>query len=190
MKIKRVVVALVLAGALFAISTSFARAEDTYLGVQYVKGTFERENRYGTQDFEGDPALLLLRIGHYLTRFFSIELRGGAGITEAEDTIDITGVNIRFQEKIDYLLGGYGVVHLNITDTFSIYGLAGYTRMEGATSVTGTALENSGEKSDFSYGGGIALKFNDRFGANIEYVSYIEDSFDFSAIAGGLTIHF
>nr|WP_299379424.1 porin family protein [uncultured Halomonas sp.] len=155
----------------------------TYAGLQYAKVSYEAD-----YDIEADPTMVVGRLGHYLTDYFSVEGRVGLGLSDDDVTVD--GHDANATAEIDHLIGAYAVGHLPVTQYVSIYALAGFAQIEG-TLDTPYGSE-SDDDSGFSFGvGGEVNFFSPRFSGTLEYMSYLDKSdYEVSAISAGVSYQF
>jgi outer membrane immunogenic protein len=171
---------------LTALSTvSFSAISDntdkTYAGFQYAIGTY---NEDGFE--EVNPTALIGRFGKYLNNSFALEGRFGIGLQD--DSVSIFGTDVSLD--IDTLFGIYGVGHVNINDTSSVYGLIGFTQAEATVSAPGFISE-SGDESGVSFGVGADIGLGSNIALNVEYTQYLNKSdFDLSAIGLGIIFSF
>ncbi|WP_082140376.1 porin family protein [Halomonas sp. PR-M31] len=158
-------------------------AGTTYAGLQHAWVSYEDD-----YDVEADPTMLVGRLGHYLTDYFSVEGRVGLGL--ADDDVTVDGYDANATAEIDNLLGAYAVGHLPVTQYVSIYALAGFAQVE-ATLDTPFGSE-SDDDSGFSFGvGGEVNFFSPRFSGTLEYMSYLDKSdYEVSAISAGVSYQF
>ena len=181
---KNITTSIVLAGVA-ALTLNYAIADSTddkdiYAGVQYGFGDFSVSGI--SQDF--DPQVIVGRFG-FRNDNFALEGRIGSGIKS--DTQDIQGtgdVNL----YIDNFYGAYGVGYFDINESFSIYGLAGFTYLE-ASLRNQIGLSESDRENGLSIGVGADYGVVENVKLNIEYTSYVIDS-DFELNVLGLGVSF
>ncbi|SHF73093.1 outer membrane insertion C-terminal signal [Modicisalibacter ilicicola DSM 19980] len=161
-------------------------AGTSYAGLQYAQASYE-ETVYG-YDIEGDPSVLVGRLGHYLTDNFSFEGRVGLGLSD--DEVTVNGYDTDVTVEVDHLFGAYAVGHLPVTDVVSIYALAGFTQGEATAKADGMSATD--DDSGFSYGvGGEVNFFSRQFSGTLEYMSYLDkSSYEVSAISAGVNYQF
>ncbi|MGP8289645.1 porin family protein [Vreelandella zhanjiangensis] len=173
---------LVIASAM-AFSTSAAANSQIpgYVGIQLAQVTLEEE---GLPDFK--PSAVFARLGYYLVDNFAIEGRWGTSFSD--DTNNISGIDAKVE--IDHLAGLYGAGYLPLGNSnISVYALAGVTY--GKATISALGASDSGEETDFSYGGGIHAQLSPELSTNLEYMSYMNKSdFDVTAVGVGLNYHF
>jgi len=181
--VKNKVTSIVLAGVA-AITTSYAIAdtagdENIYAGVQYGFGDFSARDL--SKDF--DPQVIVGRFG-LRNNNFALEARIGSGIQSDTQSIPGTGdVDL----YIDSLIGAYGIGHINLGESSSIYGLAGVTYLE-ASLRNQIGLSESVRDNGLSIGVGADYGVGENVTLNIEYTSYIIDSdVDLKVLGLGVT---
>ena len=180
---KNKITSIVLAGAA-AITTNYAIAESTdnediYAGVQYGFGDFSATDI--SKDF--DPQVIVGRFG-LRKNHFALEARIGSGIQSDSQFIEGTG-NVDLY--IDQFFGAYGIGHINLGESASVYGLAGFTYLE-ASLRNQIGLSESDRDNGLSIGVGADYGVADNITLNIEYISYIVDSdFDLKVLGLGVT---
>ena len=85
--------------------------------------------------------------------------------------------------------GFYAVGHIPISDKSSFYGVLGFTSGKITASIPPVYV--TGSDSSLSYGFGGDFKIKDNMSANVEYMSYInETSYDVTAINFGISFGF
>ena len=180
---KNEITSIVIAGAL-VLATNYAIADSTgesdiYAGVQYGFGDFSA--RDVSKDF--DPQVIVGRFG-LRNDNFALEARFGSGINSDTQNIQGTGdVNL----YIDKFYGAYGVGHINLGESASVYGLAGFTYVE-ASLRNQIGLSESDRDNGLSIGIGADYGVGENVSLNIEYTSYIIDSdFDLKVLGLGVT---
>ena len=156
-------------------------AGDTYLGIQYAIGDYSEPD---IPDYS--PTALVGRFGGFIHPNFAFEGRFGAGMKD--DTQNVLGFDATLE--LDTLVGLYGAGHLNITQSSSVYGLIGFTGVDGTVTVAGFPDSESDGETDLSYGVGANIGITKSFTLNAEYISYISKDFDLNAIGLGLVIGF
>jgi opacity protein-like surface antigen len=161
-----------------------------YAGVQYAIADFSFE---GVQE-DFSPTGLVGRAGSNLNRYFSIEGRLGLGLSDDTVTITDAATSASLSVELDTLIGIYGVGHVPLGKSSSIYALIGLTQIDAtaSASVTGVGSASlSDDESDFSYGLGADIGILYNLWVNVEYVQYIDKAdIDVSAIALGLKFGF
>jgi outer membrane immunogenic protein len=156
-------------------------AWDTYLGIQYAIGDYSEAD---IPDYS--PTALVGRFGGFIHPNFAFEGRFGTGMKD--DTQNVFGFDATLE--LDTLVGLYGVGHLNITKASSIYGLIGFSGVDGTVTVAGFPDSESDSETDLSYGVGANIGVTKKVALNAEYISYISKDFDLNAIGLGLVIGF
>lgn len=153
---------------------------NTYVGVSYGLGTY---NEDGVEEL--NPTGLMGKYGKYMSDGFSLEGRFGIGLQD--DSVNLLGVDVSLD--FDTLFGVYGVGHVNVNKSSSVYGLIGFTRAEATVSAPGFGSETDDE-SGVSYGVGANIGVGDNVALNIEYIQYLNKSdFDFSTIGFGVVFN-
>lgn len=161
-----------------------------YAGVQYASTDFSFQDV--SEDFS--PTALIGRAGSNLNRYFSIEGRLGLGLSD--DTVTATSgtTTASLSIEIDTLIGVYGVGHVPLGKSSSLYALVGLTQVDATASASATDIgsaSTSDDESDLSYGIGADIGILYNLWVNVEYVQYLDKSdFDVSAIALGLKFGF
>ena len=182
---KKFIVSLVVAGAVItSSSSSLADAgNSTYIGIQYAIGNYSEDGI--TEDF--DPTVLVGRFGKFFNKNFALEGRLGIGLQD--DTQHLSQFGFDGTVEIDTILGVNGVGNANISETSSVYGLIGFSRVEGTATALG--FSNSDDDTGLSFGVGADLGISNNVSLNIEYVSYLSKSdFDFSTLGFGVVFDF
>ena len=181
---KNKITSIVLAGAA-ALTVNYAIAESTddediYAGVQYGFGDFSTSDI--SKDF--DPQVIVGRFGLRKNNF-ALEARIGSGIQSDSQTIP--GVLGDVDLYIGSLLGLYGIGHINLGESSSVYGLVGVTYIE-ASLRNSLGLSESDRDNGLSIGVGADYGVGENVTLNIEYTSYIIDSdFDLKVLGLGVT---
>lgn len=168
----------------------------SYGGIQYA--SFDTSVTVGgitiPEDFS--PTGLIGRLGSNINENFSIEGRLGFGLSDdtmtASDGVDTVSLSV----ELDTLIGVYGVGHIMLNESSSVYGLIGFTKVDGTVSgsISGSqsgSASSSEDESGLSYGLGADIGVGKNLALNIEYIQYLDESkLDLSAIALGVKISF
>lgn len=163
---------------------SAAQEGDNYVGVQ--QGFFSYEES-GVDTLH--PTAVIGRLGRYGNEEIALEARFGMGLTE--DDTNINGVDVDLE--MDRIFGVYGVGHIPFGKAFSVYALAGFTKVKvtATGSYMGSTRSFSDDDNGFSFGIGAQLNLGSTLSIHGEYVNYLDgDFYDLDAIAGGVTIAF
>ena len=161
-----------------------------YGGVQYAITDFS----FGDISEDISPTALVGRAGSNINQYISIEGRLGFGLSD--DTVTVTdGVTAESASvELDTLIGIYGVGHLPLGKSSSLYALLGLTRVDATKSgaITGFgSVSVSDDETDLSYGFGADIGILYNLWVNVEYIQYLDKTdFDVSAIALGLKFGF
>jgi outer membrane immunogenic protein len=114
----------------------------------------------------------------------------------SDDTVSVSdGVTTASVSiELDTLIGAYGVGHVPLGKSSSIYALVGLTQVDATASaaLTGSGSASfSDDESDLSYGIGADIGILYNLWINVEYVQYLDKSdLDLSAIALGIKFGF
>jgi opacity protein-like surface antigen len=186
---KKNLVSLALASTLMLLTgTSIGGTEgETYVGAQYAVSEYNEDGI--SEEFE--PTLWLLRVGRFFTPNLAIEGRLGSGLDDDTRSVPELGGNDGTLE-IEDILGIYAIGHLNLTESASIYGVLGASKVEGTASVPSfPGLESTEDNSSISFGVGADFGIGSNVTLNIEYLRYLDDSdYDLDAVAGGAVYSF
>jgi outer membrane immunogenic protein len=109
-----------------------------------------------------EPTVLALRLGNQFNRYFAIEARLGAGISDS--TIYRNGIPLTL--TVDHLYGVYAKGIIPVTSWFAPYGMVGATHASLTTS-TGV-FKSSVSGGDFSYGLGADFAVSRKISLNLE----------------------
>ncbi|MBC6428061.1 MAG: porin family protein [Cellvibrionales bacterium] len=168
-KLIQSLVALALTALVF--SPVYAEDELYYGGLGYAA----LESSAGSVD--RDAHGIYGSLGVKFNKHFSGEVRAAFGVGDDQ------GV------ELDTFFGAYVRAGVPITERFSLYALAGYTRSESGAvdldaftvTVEGVDVDSvevegvdSASETDISFGVGTDYKFTDRFGLNVEYTNYLD----------------
>lgn len=180
----------VILGVCCLMASGAIHAADTqpYFGAQYAMAEYDET---GVPAFDVDA--LVLRGGTRLSENFSVEGRFGLGIGDESKPINTAFGPGTASLELDHLYGVYGVAHVPLSDSFELYGVAGYTQGEVTATVTldagGTGTATA-DDSGFSYGFGGSFKVG-QGSVDVEYMSYLDDSaYDITALSVGYTMSF
>lgn len=186
----KIVVVMLTCTLLFFTSVGISGTTDeNYFAIQYGIGQYSED---GISE-EFNPSISVGRFGRFLTPNFSVEGRLGLGLQDDTQHLQEFGVNgLDATLELDYILGIYGTGHLNLTDSFSLYGVLGVSKVKGTASLPSipalTATENN---SGVSYGVGADLGIGHNMALNLEYMLYLDKSeFDLGVIGLGLVFGF
>jgi len=186
---KNKLIFIALAGSLFLVTgTGVAGTEgEYYFGLQYAEGDYEEDGISETFN----PTLLVGRFGRFITPNFSIE--GRLGFDQDDDTQNLSEFGNRdVTLELDKLYGLYGTGHINITKSSSIYGVLGFSKVEGIAYIPSIpGLESEEDISSVSYGIGADIGIGSSWALNIEYIRYLEDDdYNLDAANIGATFSF
>ncbi len=172
--------AITAASLAVASTSAFADAA----GTGYVGGLFSHYEYEETNVSEElNPTGFTVRGGYYFADHFAVEGRLGTGIND--DSLSGLPVDL----ELDQLMGIYAVGNLPINDAFSLYGLLGFSYVEGTVSAPG--ISASSDDDGFSYGAGVQVKFTPQVAGQLEYVSYLDKSdYEITATSLGISYHF
>ena len=179
----------VLAASLLLLTKTAAAGSEgeTYFGLQYGVGNYDEEGISETYE----PTLLTARLGYYLTPNFTIEGRIGTGMDDDTHSLPEFGDRDATLE-LDRMFGIYGTAHFNITESSSIYGLLGASKVKGTASLDDfPGLDSSEDNSSVSYGVGADIGIGGNWALNIEYVRYLDkEDFDLDVGSVGASFRF
>ena len=186
---KNKLISITLAGSLCLVTgTGIAGSEgENYFGLQYGYGNYDEDSISETYE----PTLFIGRFGHFLTPNFAIEGRLGTGLDDDTHSLPEFGDRDATLE-IDSMFGLFGTAHLNLTESSSIYGVLGVSRIEGTASLPDfSGLESTENNSSVSYGIGADIGIGSSWVLNIEYIRYLDlDDFDFDVGSVGASFNF
>ena len=175
---------------IFVTGTVSAGSEGkSYIGVQYGIGNYSEKNI--SKDFK--PTALIGRFGYFFQPNYSIEGRFGTGIkgdTQFLPEFGLGGLKAKFE--LDSILGVYGTGHIILSDSASLYGVLGVSRVVAKASVPGfPAADSTDEKTSISYGIGADFNISKTSSLNFEYMRYIDKTdFDLGIIGAGVSFGF
>ncbi len=135
----------------------------------YVGGDLQLQQQ--TMKADGDKQKTKLgaingKVGYEVNEYFSVEGRAGMGVKNGK----YTAGNTELKAKEKYNVGAYALASYPITDSFSVYGLAGYSYGK-------VSLEANGEKEKvslkgLSYGVGAKYKVTEQIALTTEVGHY------------------
>lgn len=173
---------------LMAAGAVHAAEPQPYFGAQYAMAEYDET---GFPAFDVDA--LVLRGGTRLTENFSVEGRFGLGVGDESKSIDTAFGPGTGSVEVDHFYGVYAVGHLPLSNSFKLYGVAGYTQGEVTATVTldaGGTGSFTADDSGFSYGFGGSVKAG-QGSVDVEYMSYLDESgYDITALSVGYTMSF
>lgn len=161
----------------------------TYIGVQYGIGDYNEDGI--SKSF--NPTALIGRFGYFFHSSFSIEGRLGLGLNDDKQFLPEFGVGgLDAELELDSIMGIYGTGHYDLTESSSIYGVLGVSRVKGTTSVPAfPAALATEEENSVSYGIGADIGVGRNIALNIEYIRYLDkSSFDLDALGIGAVFSF
>jgi len=172
----------VAAVALVTNSAFAAQPGSTYGGIQFATFKYTEDGI----DPEYNPTGLIGRFGKNINESFSIEGRLGIGLSD--DTNQIFGIDATLE--LDTLIGVYGLGHVMVNESSSVYGLIGFTQAEATVSAPGF-ISSSDDESGLSLGIGADIGTGNNVAFNIEFIQYLSKSdFDLNAISLGVKFGF
>ncbi|MDX5333632.1 MAG: porin family protein [Gammaproteobacteria bacterium] len=155
-------------------------AGDNYVGVGYAFLTYDES---GVP--EADLGALTGRFGHFFTDNLAVEGRIGFGV--ADDTVNVLGVDV--DVELDNFMGVYGMAHLPVSNSASVYGMLGFTRGELTASAGGASFTET--DTGLSFGVGVDFSLNETLSLNAEYARYLDESaYDVNGFAIGASFKF
>ena len=191
---KKTMIGMVAAVTMLSSNVFAGQAGSVYGGIQYASFDVSLSVDGTTIPEDFSPTGLIGRLGSNVNNNFSIEGRLGLGLSD--DTISASdGINTAsLSVELDSLIGAYGIGHIMLNESSSIYALIGFTKVDGTISAYASWLGSgsvSEDETDLSYGIGADIGVGGNVALNIEYVQYIDKSeFDISALAGGVKFGF
>ena len=175
---------------MFVSGTGLAdSASKHYVGIQYGVAGYDEEGI--SEVFK--PTAVMLRLGHAFNSNFSVEARLGTGLDDETQFVPELGVSgIDATLELDTIAAIYAVGRTSLTESLSVYGLLGASRVEATATVSGfPAATNSSSETSFSYGVGVEVGISSSLGLNLEYTQYLDKSdADLGIIAVGLKYGF
>ncbi|MCS2608687.1 porin family protein [Halomonas dongshanensis] len=188
------IAALLTSAQAIAQSTAGYTQGTTYYGAQVSQFDYEQSIDLGfTQGTAtAKPPVFIARIGHFLSDYVAIEGRLGTSLND--DSVEFNAAGIgdidnEYKVEVDHIAGVYGVGHLPLGQSASLFAVLGYTSAEATLSGYGTS--ETSDDSGISYGGGIQALFTPNVSASVEYMSYLNKSeYDVKAISVGANYHF
>ncbi len=161
---------------------------ENYVGAQYAVSYYNEDGI--SKEFS--PTLVIARLGRFFTPNFAIEGRLGFGLQDDTQFLAEFGSGYDATVELERVVGLYATGHINLTESASIYGVLGASKVKGTTSVPSFAgLEASGDESSVSYGIGADIGIGSNVALNIEYIRYLDKSeFDLDAVAVGVVFSF
>lgn len=184
---KNIITSIVIAGSV-ALTTNYAIADSddgVYVGVQYAVGNFTMEGIPA----EFNPNVVVTRFGKFHNDNFALEAR--MGFSAKDSTKSISGADVTV--NMDPFIGGYGIGHINLSETSSVYGLVGVTYAQATARRSDSGLSVSDRDNGLSIGVGGDVEVGNNIALNIEYVSYLNnnsDGFDFNALGFGIMLSY
>ena len=185
---KNKLIFIVLAASLLVLTRTAAAGSEGeyYFGLQYGVANYDEEGISETYE----PTLLTARLGRYLTPNFTIEGRIANGIDDDTHNLPEFG-NRDATLELDSIFGIYGTAHFNITQSSSIYGVLGASKVEGTASLDDTGLESTEDNSSVSYGFGADIGIGENWALNVEYIRYLDkEDFDLDVGSVGAMFRF
>jgi len=178
--------------AIFVLIVINAFADDDSFYNKYASvnlGDLYYQESTAIGNYDATAYMLTGIAGHRFNEYFSIESRLGLGLTDGTETIVFDSNTYYIFMSLDTLIGAYGKAAYTFDNGFQIYGLAGYTKIDGSVKV-GT-IEESFSESGVSIGYGFDYCFRDDLSFGLEFMSYLYKSdYDISAFKIGITKSF
>lgn len=168
--------AVVLSVAVALAVGSVVAHADPYAGVNLTKVNY-KEDGFDT----ASPTALTFRLGNQFNQNLAVEGRLGLGLSEDQ----VEGITV----ELDRYFGVYAKAILPASETFSIYGLVGYTDGDLTFSIPGFSLSSS--DSDFSFGFGVDIQVSKTVILNAEFAQLVKgDGFEVEGVSFGLGFKF
>jgi opacity protein-like surface antigen len=187
---KNNLISLALASSLLlATGAGVAGTEgENYVGAQYAVSYYNEDGI--SKEFS--PTLVIARLGRFFTPNFAIEGRLGFGLQDDTQFLSELGSGYDATLDIERIFGLYATGHINLTESASIYGVLGASKVKGTASVPSfIGLESTEDNSSVSYGIGADIGIGSKFAVNVEYIRYLDKSeFTLDAVAVGAVYKF
>lgn len=169
-----------LAVLLFVAAASAQAVDETYIGVQAASFDLDIEDIEPTVE----PSGIIGRFGGSMGDVLIFEGRVGAGLSDDTKGAGVDAVTV----DLNYLVGGYGLLRANVSETLFPYLIGGATLVDvGATDTP--AID--GTETSFSYGLGFDVRVSEGLGFGIEYMRYVDsDDYDLDALSIGVNARF
>jgi opacity protein-like surface antigen len=191
---KKIMISVISTASLMSSNVLAGQPGVVYGGIQYASldATISVDGTTIPEDFS--PTALIGRVGSNINQNFSIEGRLGLGLSDdtitATDGVDTASLSV----ELDTLIGVYGIGHIMLNETSSVYGLIGFSKLDGTITASLTNFGSasiSEDESGLSYGIGADIGVGNNVALNLEYVQYLNKSdFDVSALAAGVKFGF
>ena len=150
--------------------------DDYYVGGQVSKVDI---------DSVGKPTALSIIVGEQVHPNFSVEGRLGFSVAADSVSYQMNGSTIEEDVEFDYAVSLLAKPQANLSDTFSVYALAGWSRAEVSIS------QGSSADSGLSFGAGLSLRTSPEVSVYLDWLRLMdEDDVDFSSINLGVSYHF
>jgi len=182
---------LLLAGSVCQASAAAPAESEFYFGLQVAQFSFDQDD---VPDL--DITALVGRVGYMFNQNFGVEGRLGGGINDDDSDFNFkvgnaVDRNANWKVEIESFVGAYGVARYDLTESASIYGLAGFSNMSVKRTLKSSFTSGSGSEDDssFSIGAGLDYGYTDSFRFTLEAMSYM-DKDDYTATAVSLGVQF
>lgn len=161
---------------------------DAYVGVQYGVAAYDED---GISE-EFNPTAAIVRLGRYFTPNIAIEARLGTGVSDDTRFLPELGSGYDATVEVDRVFGLYATAHANLTDSLSLYGVLGASKVKAtATLPAFPGLKSEEDNSSVSYGVGADVDISSNLTLNLEAIRYLDKSeFNLDTLAVGVTFGF
>jgi opacity protein-like surface antigen len=158
-----------------------AHAQESF----YAGGLLTRID-YSEDGLDAKPTAIGFNVGAKINQNFAVEGRVSTGLSD--DSVQVLGV-IPADVKVKSLFGIYGKGILPLSDTASIYGLLGYSRVK--LGIEGNGFDDSASDSDVSYGVGAEFALTNTTSLAIEWAQLLKvDDAKVSGLTLGVSFKF
>lgn len=126
--------------------------------------------------------------GYAFNDYFALE--GEAGFGVADESVNISGVNV--DVGLNYLVGIYGVGNLPVTDKLNLFARAGLVQaeLEAEASAGGVTFSDSDSEDGYALGVGTTFDFTENVYARADYTRYEFDDTGVDSVMLGVGYKF
>lgn len=170
-----------LTGVVMACCAMSVTAGEIYGGADFMQTTYSED---GVSE-DAKNTVLRARIGNQINKNFAIE--GFFGVGVGSDSVSVPGGSV--DVEIDHIVGATLKGLVPVSESFSLFGLLGYTKGKATFSSGGFSASES--ESDLSLGFGINFLVSPTFCLQATYEQIADKSnFDVSGLSVGMSVAF
>jgi len=138
------------------------------------------------------PKALRGIVGYEFHPNLAVEGMLAFGVSDGSTDVD-AGIPVNLSMKVEHAYGIYVKPKFDVTPQFEVFGRLGYaeTKLKATVSALGMSASDSSSDGDFSYGLGVAYRFDPRMSVGLDYMrNYNKDGVKIDGVTLSLGYRF